>query len=155
MVGHAPLEEVVLDAFGQEVFVTGHFAELDLSSGILSVLNAGHPHALVIRAGSAHGLPFPPATPVGVGSAHAEIGRTTLEPGDAILIHSDGISEAHAAGGDIFGIDRIGDLAVRALAGGETIPETVRRLIASVLEHRGTELEDDATLLMFRYHPNS
>ncbi|HET9732627.1 MAG TPA: PP2C family protein-serine/threonine phosphatase [Acidimicrobiales bacterium] len=146
------MDRVVAEAFGEEMFVTGHFAELDLTSGRLSVLNAGHPHALVIRGGAAHPLSFDPATPIGLGYVEAEIAETRLEPDDAVLIHSDGVVEARAAGGEIFGVDRLGDLAVRALAGGESIPETVRRLVHSVMDHRGMDLEDDATLLMFCRH---
>jgi serine phosphatase RsbU (regulator of sigma subunit) len=70
-----------------------------------------------------------------------------------VLILSDGMTEARSAGGDLFGLDRVGDLAVRAIAGGESVPETVRRLIGSVLDHRGQALEDDATLLMLRWRP--
>ncbi|HET9732220.1 MAG TPA: PP2C family protein-serine/threonine phosphatase [Acidimicrobiales bacterium] len=147
------MDEVVAGTLGEGVFVTGHMAELDTSSGRLSVLNAGHPHPLLIRGGTAHELAFPPATPVGLGFVEAEVGEVRLQPGDAVVVLSDGVIEARSAGGDIFGVERVGDLAVRALAGGETIPETVRRLIGSVLEHRGVSLEDDATLLLFSWNP--
>jgi serine phosphatase RsbU (regulator of sigma subunit) len=71
-----------------------------------------------------------------------------------VLVLSDGVIESRSAGGAMFGVERIGDLAVRAMAGGESIPETVRRLIHAVLEHRGLALEDDATLLMFSWMPS-
>ncbi|HEX3564938.1 MAG TPA: PP2C family protein-serine/threonine phosphatase, partial [Acidimicrobiales bacterium] len=117
----------------------------------LTVLNAGHPRPLLIRNGSVHTLDFDPAAPVGLGFVEAEVTHIRLEPGDAVLVLSDGVIEARSAGGDIFGAERVGDLAVRALAGGESIPETVRRLIHSVLTHRGIGLEDDATLLLLRW----
>ena len=145
------MDELVADAFGDGTFVTGHMAELDLATGRLSVLNAGHPRPLLIRGGTAHELAFTPATPVGLGFVEAELGEVRLERGDALLVLSDGVIEARSAGGDIFGVERVGDLAVRALAGGETIAETARRLIQSVLEHRGVALEDDATLLLARW----
>lgn len=146
------MDQVVADAFGEGTFVTGHLAELDTESGLLTVLNAGHPRPLLIRDGSMHILEFEPAAPVGLGFVDAEATQLRLEPGDAVVILSDGVIEARAAGGDIFGVERVGDLAVRALAAGETIPETVRRLIHSVIDHRGIALEDDATLLLCCWH---
>jgi len=142
------MDELVAEAFGDGTFVTGHMAELDVASGWLSVLNAGHPRPILIRGGTAHELAFAPATPVGLGFVEAEVGEVRLEPGDALLVLSDGVIEARSAHGEIFGAERVGELAVRTLAGGETIPETARRLIQSVLDHRGMGLEDDATLLL-------
>lgn len=147
------MDRLIAEVFGDANFVTGHFAQLDTASGALTVVNAGHPHPLLIREGTAHTLAFPPATPVGTTLTEAEVGTLQLQPGDSILMHSDGVTEARAAGGDIFGAERLGDLAVRALAAGETTPETVRRLVRSVIDHRGLDLEDDATLLMFTWHP--
>jgi hypothetical protein len=148
------LDRAVDTEFGGECFVTAHLAKLDLDSGLLSVVNAGHPRPELIRGGKAHMLDFAPATPIGLGFVTAEVGQVRLEPGDSVIIVSDGVTEARSAGGDLFTVERVGDLAVRTLAGGETVAETVRRLILSVLEHRGTSLEDDATLLLLQWRPN-
>lgn len=147
------MDRIIADTFGEANFVTGHFAQLDTATGVLSVVNAGHPRPLLIREGTAHTLTFEPATPVGTSLTDAEVGTLQLQPGDSILMHSDGVTEARAAGGDIFGTERLGDLTVRAVAAGETTAETVRRLIRSVIDHRGLDLEDDATLLMFTWQP--
>lgn len=147
------MDETLLEQFGDGSFVTAHLARLNISTGVMSVVNAGHPHPLLIRAGVAHPLHFDPATPIGLGYVAAEAGQVHLEPGDAVLIYSDGVTEARAAGGDLFGLDRVGDLAARGLADGESIPETVRRLVVSVLTHRGVDLEDDATFVMLCWRP--
>jgi serine phosphatase RsbU (regulator of sigma subunit) len=147
------MDEAIVAEFGDASFVTAHLARLDVATGVMSVVNAGHPHPLLIRAGAAHPLHFDPATPIGLGYDTAEAGRVQLEPGDAVLIYSDGVTEARAAGGDLFGLERVGDLAARALADEESIPETVRRLVTSLLEHRGVDLEDDATFVMLRWRP--
>jgi serine phosphatase RsbU (regulator of sigma subunit) len=147
------MDAALLSEFGDGSFVTGHLARLDITTGALQVANAGHPHPLLIRAGAAHPLHFEPATPIGLGYVSAETGLVQLEPGDAVLIYSDGVTEARSAGGDLFGLDRVGDLAARALADQESIPETVRRLVTSLLTHRGVDLEDDATFVMFRWRP--
>lgn len=147
------MDEAILSEFGGDEFLTAHLARLQVSTGLLSVVNAGHPHPLLIRAGTAHPLHFEPATPIGLGYVTAEAGTVQLEPGDAVLIYSDGVTEARAAGGDLFGLDRVGDLAARAVGGGESIPETVRRLVSNLLSHRGVDLEDDATLVMLCWRP--
>lgn len=148
------LDRAVADEFGDEVFVTAHLAQLDLASGMLSVVNAGHPRPQLIRGGKAHVLDFAPATPIGLGFVEAEVGQIRLEPGDLVLMVSDGVSEARSAGGDLFTEERVGEIAVRALASGETVPETVRRLVHNVLEHRAVSLEDDATMLLLQWQPN-
>lgn len=147
------IDEALLAEFGDGSFATAHLARLHVPTGVLSVVNAGHPHPLLIRSGAAHPLHFDPATPIGLGYHTAEVGTVQLEPGDAVLIYSDGVTEARAAGGDLFGLDRVGDLAARALADGESIPETVRRLVTSLLTHRGVDLEDDATFVMLCWRP--
>jgi serine phosphatase RsbU (regulator of sigma subunit) len=149
------LDRAVAAEFGDDVFVTAHLAKLDLGSGVLSVVNAGHPRPQLIRDGKAHAMDFSPATPIGMGFTSAEVGQIRLEPNDSILIVSDGVTEAHSAGGDLFSVERVGDLAVRALASGQSVSETVRRLIINVLEHRGTSLEDDATVLLLQWRPTN
>jgi serine phosphatase RsbU (regulator of sigma subunit) len=148
------LDRAVAGEFGDEVFVTAHLAKLNLASGVLSVVNAGHPGPELIRDGKAYALDFSPATPIGLGFTSAEVGQVQLEPGDSVLMLSDGVTEARSAGGDLFGVEEVGELAVRALASGQTGPETVRRLILDVLRHRGTSLEDDATVLLLQWRPD-
>jgi serine phosphatase RsbU (regulator of sigma subunit) len=148
------LDHAVAAQFGDDVFVTAHLAKLDLDIGMLSVVNAGHPRPELIRGGRAHALDFSPATPIGMGFSAAEVGQVRLEPGDSVLIVSDGVTEARSAGGDLFSVERVGDLAVRALSSGQSVSESVRRLIVNVLEHRGTSLEDDATVLLFQWRPH-
>src|SRR5207245_10694240 len=57
------MDEAVANAFGEDVFVTAHLGQLDLGTGMLSIVNAGHPRPILIRSGTAHEMQFPPATP--------------------------------------------------------------------------------------------
>jgi hypothetical protein len=145
------MDDTVMESFGEGVFVTGHLARLDIESGSLTVLNAGHPRPLLIRNGSVSSLSFQPGTPVGIGYVTAEVGEMRLQPGDCIVVFSDGLTEAKSAHGEVFGGERVGQLALRTMADGESLPETVRRLMRSVMRHRGVALEDDATVLMFSW----
>jgi serine phosphatase RsbU (regulator of sigma subunit) len=76
------------------------------------------------------------------------VGREQLEPGDRLLLYSDGITEARNATGEFFGEQRLVDFTERAELGRLPAPETLRRLAGAVLAHQGGLLQDDATLLM-------
>ena len=70
-----------------------------------------------------------------------------------VLFYTDGVTETHAQGGERFGIPRLADFLVRATLDGVSPAETVRRLCASIMRHNGgSNLSDDATLLLIEYH---
>ena len=86
-------------------FVTALIAELDLATGALRWVSAGHPAPLLIRDGrfvkTLDVAPSPPlALPLAVGLP-AE-GRESLEPGDMVLLYTDGLTEARRPGGELF-----------------------------------------------------
>jgi len=76
------------------------------------------------------------------------VGHQQLEPGDRLLLYSDGVVEARTARGEFFGEDRLVDFTRRAELAGLPAPETLRRLTAAVLAHQGGRLQDDATLVL-------
>ncbi|WP_425269946.1 IS701 family transposase [Kitasatospora cineracea] len=87
-----------------------------------------------------------PRTPVPVHTAR-------LEPGDRLLVHSDGVTEGRDADGRPFGEDRFVDAVVRATADGLPVPEALRRLMRLVTAQQGDRLRDDATALLTARHP--
>jgi hypothetical protein len=136
---------------GPARFVTAALASLDIGTGVLHYLLAGHPPPLLVRGRSVKELANPPRTPLGVRGVPSDrhgVGRVQLEPGDRLLLYSDGIVEARDAAGEFFGEHRLVDFTQRAELAGLPAPETLRRLTAAVLAHQSGRLQDDATLVL-------
>jgi len=77
-----------------------------------------------------------------------------LDPGDRVLLYTDGITEAHDAGGRLFGLRRLVELAERRPTTELPAQETVRRLSHAVLHHQRGRLQDDAGLLLLDWCPD-
>ncbi|HEX2130071.1 MAG TPA: PP2C family protein-serine/threonine phosphatase [Actinophytocola sp.] len=147
------IDEAVKQQFGhRNAFVTAVLVELDLRSGQLRYINAGHPLPLVMRGGKI-GRPLSGGRrlPLGLGPTELTVGEETLQSEDWLLLHTDGITEARDRSGHMFGDDRLADFLQREAAAGHPPPETVRRLIKAVLTHQDGELQDDATVLLARW----
>jgi serine phosphatase RsbU (regulator of sigma subunit) len=150
------IDEVLGVQFGTESFVTAVLAELDLRDGTVRTLSAAHPAPLLVRDGRALGeLDTEPGVPLGFGDRTDTVVQASLEPGDRILLFSDGVVEARSNDGQFFGTDRLVDLLVRAESHRQPPPETLRRLIGAVLDHQEGMLQDDATLLMLEWAGDS
>lgn len=131
------VDEVLGEQFGIESFVTAVFAELDVTSGTLRTLCAAHPAPLLVRGGRSLGeLDTEPGVPLGFGERDDTIVTASLEPGDRILMFSDGVIEARSGTGEFFGTARLIDLLVREESRQQPPPETLRRLIVAVLNHQ-------------------
>lgn len=133
-------------------FVTAVLARIDVASGVLTYLLAGHPPPLLLRDGQVvKELAVPPRLPLGItapSAAAPRVGHEQLEPGDRVLLYTDGVTEARDEHGRFFGERRLIDMAERAELDQLSAPETLRRLFAAVLAHQGGRLQDDATLLL-------
>jgi serine phosphatase RsbU (regulator of sigma subunit) len=152
----ASIDVALARQFGVESFVTGVLAELDLSRGTVRTLCAAHPAPLLVRAGHSLGeLDTDPGFPLGFGSRDDRIVEASLEPGDRVLLFSDGVVEARSPEGEFFGIERLIEMLVREESHQQPPPETLRRLILAVLEHQHGMLQDDATLLLLEWAGDS
>ena len=148
----AAVDEVVAQHF-PSALATGVLASLDLLSGRLRYVAAGHPAPLVLREGRVViSLDAGRRTPFGLGTGELSVGETVLQRGDWLVLYTDGVVEARDARGQFFGLPRLVDLLERAVAAGSSPPESVRRLVHAVLDHQDDLLQDDATVLLARWH---
>jgi serine phosphatase RsbU (regulator of sigma subunit) len=133
--------------------ITAVLAELDQNNGVLHVISAGHPGGIVLRNGRlVTVLPSPTALPVTLGDRRPPvIIQEALEPGDHVLLYTDGITEARDKDGTPFGLDRLVEFTQQALADQLTAAETARRLVHAILGHQDDCLQDDATVLLLHW----
>ena len=151
----AAADQALTDQFSDVRYATGVLAELDLDTGALSYINAGHPPAVLIRSGRAVAhLQGGRRLPLGlVDGSTAEPATEVLEPRDRVLFYTDGVVEARNADGEPFGVSRLVDVAEKHAAAGLTAPETLRRVSHAIIDHQGGQLQDDATLVLLEWSP--
>ena len=143
------MDRVVAEQLGPERFVTGQLARLNLVTGRLKWVNAGHPPPLLLRDSQpVDDLRCETSLPLGLGYVVAEVAEVALQPGDSVLFLTDGVIEARAPDGGLFGRSRLAGLWRDAAATGELPAEILRRLCHSILDHQKGRLQDDATLLL-------
>jgi serine phosphatase RsbU (regulator of sigma subunit) len=146
------MDQALNAEFGDESFATALLAELDLSSGQVRAIMAGHAAPLLLRQGRVvRGDTPEPTLPLGLGADPATVTEYALEPGDRLLLFTDGIVEARSEAGEFFGEQRLVELLSKEAAAGNASPETVRRLVRAVVEHQSRNLQDDATLLVVEW----
>jgi serine phosphatase RsbU (regulator of sigma subunit) len=152
------IDDIVSDCFPGSDFVTGVLAELEVQTGRLRYINAGHPRPLLLRNGRVvKELTGGRRVPFGLETAGLTVGEETLQPGDWLALYTDGITEARDASGAWFGEERLVEFLTHEIAAGQPPPETVRRVTQAVLDHQNGELQDDASLLLacWNGHPGS
>lgn len=128
-----------------EAFVTGLIARVELRTGSLEIVNAGHVSPYLSRGSSLTSLDLRVDLPFGM-FADSTYGSTrlSLEPGDRVVLVTDGMLERNVAGIDLGGAIRdTRNLHPR---------EVVRALADSALVAVGHALQDDATVLCLDWH---
>lgn len=92
-----------------------------------------------------------PVVPIGLGGVDPYVNEVVLDPGDMLLLYTDGAVEGRVPGGEPFGLERLADLLGQNLLADLPPAETLRRLVTAVLEHSAYELRDDTTLLLVEF----
>ena len=126
-------------------FVTGLLGRLDLHTGVLTLVNAGHVAPYLARGGEVRAVGLPPNLPFGVlpGTVF-EATELPLEPGDRLVLVTDGMLERGAEAIDLPGaVRRSAPLHPR---------EAAAALADNVLSATGHALSDDATVLCLDWY---
>jgi serine phosphatase RsbU (regulator of sigma subunit) len=134
------------EQFGGERFVTGQLLRIDVPGGTGAVVNAGHPPPLRVRDGRVEPVGLDPDLPLGLdGGTIYQAQRLALEPGDRLVLLSDGVVEATPEGGPAFGTARLGALLDSSH---ELAPHELAQLVVrEVIDHRAGDLADDVTVV--------
>ena len=151
---YAAMDDAVGEQYPDERYVTAVFAQLDLESGRLAWISAGHPPPLVIRHGRlARTLSAPPAAPLGIPlqTPPPVVAEESLEPGDLLLLYTDGLTEARHPDGQMFTVAGVGEFIEREAAAGLVAPETLRRLRNAIVDRQPGQLNDDATAVLLEW----
>jgi len=121
------------------------------TEGHLEYINAGHPSPFLIRRGVAEDIFNEGSYPVGlVPEAEYTAVCVQLEPGDTMVLFSDGVTEAMDPDEELFGVPRLKGV----LSGQMNSPlEDIQSLVLQAVENftRGASQADDVTLLLVRY----
>jgi anti-sigma regulatory factor (Ser/Thr protein kinase) len=129
----------------EKMFVTCLYALLDPRSGVFRFANAGHDLPYVKTANGVVSLRAR-GMPLGLmpGMAYEEK-QAVLAPGDCVLLHSDGIVEAHDAAREMFGFPRLKE-TVGDAPGGQAL---IDRVLSDLAAFTGpdAEQEDDITMV--------
>ena len=163
----ARADHAIASQFGESRFVTALLCDLDLVTGLLRWIPCGHPPPLLIRGNRTikelDRHTQPPLGLVGVMNrqvqgvydveASAEC-TEKLEPGDRVLLYTDGVTEGRAADGTPFGVRRLADFIIRHSGAGLPAPETMRRLNRAILDFQHGRLRDDATAILVEWKPD-
>jgi serine phosphatase RsbU (regulator of sigma subunit) len=139
------VNELLCPDMPAKMFVTCLYGVLDPATGHLRFANAGHDLPYVKTAGGVEELRAR-GMPLGLmpGMAYEEK-ETVLQPGESVLLHSDGIVEAHNPDRAMFGFPRLKE-TVAENAGGQALIDCVIAELES-FTGAGAEQEDDITMV--------
>jgi sigma-B regulation protein RsbU (phosphoserine phosphatase) len=136
------LNNMMIEDFPCGRFVTMVYAELDPSSRVLRIANAGHLAPLLVEPSGPRWINHEHGLPLGISASKFSETEVTLGEHSRIAFYSDGITEAEIDSGEEYGPERL-------LAHMQSPGVTPEGLLADVRKFaNGTGLRDDATVIM-------
>ena len=126
-------------------FVTGQVGRIDLRTRTATIVNAGHPLPLRLRDGHVERVELLADPPFGALRGHEyRVQHLPLEPGDRLLLFTDGMLERNTTSVDV---------EAMVAGGAEMHPrEAVQHLTQAIFEATGGVLIDDATAMCLDWH---
>ncbi|MBO6215529.1 MAG: serine/threonine-protein phosphatase, partial [Lachnospiraceae bacterium] len=137
----------------RDMFVTAWIGFLELDTGVLSYVHAGHTFPVLVKGENKASFVKNKVNMVLGGLKKAKYVRQeiTLDPGDSIFLYTDGVTEAHNEDGDMYGDERllsfvtegIGEASCKAAC--EAVLSDVNAFVG------GAEQFDDITMMRVEY----
>lgn len=139
-------------------FITEWLAVIDLTTGLVQYINAGHNAPLIRCNGERYEYlaDKQPNLPLGAFDGLPYTVKTMqLQPGDTLFLYTDGVSEAENPDAEIYGDDRLLDAINTLPADALANPEATCNAISESLKEfvAGAEQSDDITMLCFKWCP--
>ncbi|MFT7836794.1 PP2C family protein-serine/threonine phosphatase [Saccharothrix sp. BKS2] len=150
LIGQArAIDEAIRGQFGPGASATATLVEVDLATGRLCYLNAGHPRPVIVRSsGGVEPLTAGQAPPLGSGLGEPTPAREALAPDDWLVLHTDGITDVL---GDPSAHARLAEFLRREAAEGHPPPETARQLLRALRPRRDGGPREAAAVLLARW----
>jgi sigma-B regulation protein RsbU (phosphoserine phosphatase) len=132
------------------MFVTIFYGHYHFPSGELVFANAGHNAPYLVRQnGQIEPLGSSTGPILGVfHDAEYEDAHTIIEPGDLLLLYTDGVTEAESPSHQYFGEE--GLIALLERLHGESVTTICRTILEDVNAYRQSERQDDVTVVALR-----
>ena len=144
-------ESMYEDLYHADHFITMFYMQYRSSTRELSYTNAGHPPPLLLRGeGESCAKLDTEGLVIGVKKKmEFEEKRVTLNPGDTILLYTDGIIEAENPQGEFFGTARLCEILNKTLD--LSSEQIIHGIIADLQDFCGTKtFNDDITLVILK-----
>ncbi len=147
----ARLNRMMLEDFQVDQYFTLAYAEVDLETGCVSLVQAGHPHPMILRKNGRVEQLGEGGLPIGLidGAAYSQT-TALLGPGDRLFLMSDGVTECPSPDGEELGAEGLR----RLLLQNAVLPsaDLLEALVWDLNTHAGgQDFPDDVSGILFDY----
>jgi serine phosphatase RsbU (regulator of sigma subunit) len=150
------LNRLFIKSTAESMFLTLFFGIIDMASGVLRYVNAGHPPPILIEPDLGMTELTGTTFALGIMEGEAEQEQTIkFVPGDTLFLYTDGVIDSRNPGKDVYGRSRLKLTIQNYIRTGSNrdsaLPQFIHAINAAVDRFRhGCEEEDDTTILMVR-----
>ena len=143
------LNEKLISRYSSGNYISVAYCRINTENGSGILANSGMPFPFLVRDGSVTRLELP-GVPLGLlEEAFYDELKFQMDPGDTLILFSDGVSDALNQAGDFYDMDRFIDSIRRHSS--EEVPELLKNLHSEMLQFIGeAEISDDVTIIALR-----
>lgn len=142
---------ILCESNKEDFFITAFLAVIDLETGLLCCVNAGHNPPLIIQRDKLFVPRLYTSLPLAAmeGTCY-QSQQLKLEKGDVMFLYTDGVPEAEDEKGSFYTDERLKDVLLRS--SGKNMEGLIKNVYQDVLVFRGkAEPFDDITMLAMKY----